>query len=134
MTSSNYITIVLIISLIATGSYFIAMYSPSPLTILNTSSTQNREQDPAFTDIWANKPVFVKIIPESEVKTFHNKMEIGNKVDFREDLELPLTPPIITAWAYELGFALSEGFFGFSCYCVTLSEFFCAFSHNISHS
>ena len=133
MTSSNFINIVLVISLIATASYFIAIYSPSPLTHLNTSAL-NRKQDHSFVDIWANKPVIVKIIPESEVKTFHNKMERGNKVDFREDLELQLTPPIITAWAYELGFALSEGFFGFNCYCVSVSKFFYAYTQYISHS
>ena len=62
-------------------------------------------------DIWAREMVLVKAIPENERDTFVKKtlVEKLNQSDTREDYELLLTPSIITVWAYELGFALTEG-------------------------
>ena len=62
-------------------------------------------------DIWAREKVLVKVIPENERNTFTKKgiMAKFNESDTREDFELLLTPAIITVWAYELGFAITEG-------------------------
>ena len=62
-------------------------------------------------DIWAREKVIVKIVPENETDTFVKKtlMDNFNKSDIREEFELLLTPSIITVWAYELGYALTEG-------------------------
>ena len=62
-------------------------------------------------NIWAREKVRVKVIPENTVDTFvkKNLLERVNDNDTREEFDLLLTPAIITVWAYELGFALTEG-------------------------
>ena len=60
--------------------------------------------------IWTPERVLVKKISEKELNS-SSKKPIGSKLDDAgEDLELTLTPPIITVWQYELAFAISEGF------------------------
>ena len=62
-------------------------------------------------NIWAREKVRVKVIPENTADPFvkKNLLERVNDTDTREEFDLLLTPAIITVWAYELGFALTEG-------------------------
>ena len=81
-------------------------------TVNDTCLKQECVNDTGTYNIWAREKILVKKIPENEVKSFKRKTELNesNVTDTREDLEVLLTPPIITVWQYELAFALSEGF------------------------
>ena len=65
-----------------------------------------------YRNVWEREKVLVKVIPNNETKTFTKKRHLGktNQKDTREEIELLLTSPQITIWAYELAFGLSEGF------------------------
>ena len=73
--------------------------------------TDNCVYDEKSPNIWAKEKVSVKVIPENEVDTFVRKRLLERIIenDTREEFDLLLTPPMITVWAYELGFALTEG-------------------------
>ena len=62
-------------------------------------------------DICKREMINVKLIPESETKIFQKNTRSKNlgTIDTRGDLKLPLTAPLITAWVYELAFALTTG-------------------------
>ena len=67
--------------------------------------------DEKFPNIWAREKIHVRVIPDNEVEKFKKKtlVERMSENDIRKDHAMLLPPPIITVWAYELGFALAEG-------------------------
>ena len=76
-------------------------------------------------NIWARQKVMVKIlqkhikkgdIPEKYGSISSNIKKLNGVLHNETHFELLLTPPIIMIWAYELGYALSEGIRIFSVY------------------
>ena len=76
-------------------------------------------------NIWARQKVMVKIlqkhikkgdIPEKYGPISSNLKKLNGVLHNETHFELLLTPPIIMIWAYELGYALSEGIRIFSVY------------------
>ena len=94
---------------------------PKPLrygtyvTSINKICLQNNcEYNESSPDIWSRKKVFVtarKFL--GNVHNYNSSNDDSNLnpiiFDNKTKVELFLTPPIITKWVYELGFALSEG-------------------------
>ena len=94
---------------------------PKPLrygtyvTSINKICLQNNcEYNESSPDIWSRKKVFVtarKLLGNVHNYNSSNDDSSLNPIiiDNKTKVELFLTPPIITKWVYELGFALSEG-------------------------
>ena len=94
---------------------------PKPLrygtyvTSINKICLQNNcEYNEPSPDIWSRKKVFVtarKFLGNVHNYNSSNEDSGRNPIIFDNEtkVELFLTPPIITKWVYELGFALSEG-------------------------
>ena len=94
---------------------------PKPLrygtyvTSINETCLQNDcTYDESSPDIWSRKKVFVTARKFLGNVHNYNSSDEGsdqNQIisDNKTRVELFLTPPIITKWVYELGFALSEG-------------------------
>ena len=74
-------------------------------TCLNVDCFYNKSSP----DIWAREVVSVRMINESVAKNFTKAWGEEKTDDVAQFIPLPLTSAIITVWAYELGFALSEG-------------------------
>ena len=89
-------------------------YGTYVMSINEICLQNNCEYDESSPDIWSRKKVFVtarKFL--GNVHNFNSSNESSDKNSIISDnesrVELFLTPPIITKWVYELGFALSEG-------------------------
>ena len=74
-------------------------------TCLNVDCFYNKSSP----DIWAREVVSVRMINESVTNNFTRVWGVEKTDEVAQFIPLQLTPAIITVWAYELGFALSEG-------------------------
>ena len=91
-------------------------------TINETCLREDCIYDESSPNIWARKKILVKKVQQHiEEKSNPAKydsissgfMETNATINNETHIEFLLTPPIIMIWAYELGFALSEGTFSF---------------------